>query len=166
MWTEALNLAEVRASLDLWKIENIFYPPTLQIASPQTSQTDTIPKISMTVQSVGNVSTIASTTAKTSTPTQPAGMGATKATSAPTQALKEKEVSQGKEIATKTTLEPSKAQNEKEVSKGKEAEHSEPPPTNKANPPPFTGIQDFFFSLERKMTKSVTYFPCFSKGKF
>ena len=140
MWTEALNLAEVRASSNLRKTENIFYPPVLQIASPPTSQTATTPKISMTVQSVGNVSTTISTTAKTSTATQLAGMGATKATSAPTQALKEKEVSQGKEIATKTTFEPSKAQNEKEVSKGKEAEHSEPPPTNKANPLPSTSI--------------------------
>jgi len=124
VWTKALNLAEVGASSDLRKIENIFYSPALWIATPPTSQIATAPKISTTVQSVGKVSTTASTTAKTSAATQTVGMGTTKATSTPTQALKEKEVSQGKEIATKTTFEPSKAQKEKEVSKGKEAEHS------------------------------------------
>jgi len=49
-------------------------------------------------------------------------VGTTKATSKPTQALKGKEVSQGKEAATKAISEPLKALKEKEVSQGKEAE--------------------------------------------
>lgn len=75
--------------------------------------------------------------AKASTATQPANMGTTKATFDPAQALKEKEASQGNEVTCKTTLGPPKK--EKVSSQGKEVEHSDPPPTIKADPSPFKG---------------------------
>nr|POF19548.1 hypothetical protein CFP56_48322 [Quercus suber] len=116
MWTKALNLVGVRASSNLRKMENIFYPLVLQIAAPPTSQTTTAPKIPTIVQLAGKASTTASTIAKTSVTTQLTSMGATKATSTPIHASKEKE--------------------------GKEAEHSEPPSTDKAehSEPPSTGV--------------------------
>ena len=119
VWTEALNLVGVGASLDLRKTENIFYPPALQIVAPPTSQATTAPKVPTTAQLAGKAPTTASSTAKAFTVTQHAGMGTIKAISVPTQASKGKEVSQGKETAIKTTSEPPKAQKEKKVSQGK-----------------------------------------------
>ena len=139
VWTEALNLVGVEASSDLRKKENIFYPPALRIATSQASQATTAPKVPPTIQPTDKALTIASSTAKASTATQPANMGTTKATSDPAQASKEKEASQGKEVTSKTTSRPPKAPKEKVVSQGKEVEHSNPPTTIKADPSPSKG---------------------------
>jgi len=79
-----LNLARVEAPLDLRKIENIFYPPALQIAAPPSFQAtiQPTPKALITTQPL----------AKASTTTQPVDVGTTKVTSEPSKAPKEKEV--------------------------------------------------------------------------
>jgi len=88
VWTEALNLAKVEASLDLRKKENIFYPPALRIATSQASQATTAPKVPLTIQPTDKALAIALSMAKASTATQPTNMGTTKAISDPAQASK------------------------------------------------------------------------------
>ena len=34
IWNEALKLAGVEASSDLWKVKNVYYPPTIREAAP------------------------------------------------------------------------------------------------------------------------------------
>ena len=38
IWNEALKLAGVEASFDLWKVENVYYPPTIREATPSNSK--------------------------------------------------------------------------------------------------------------------------------
>ena len=44
VWTEALNQARVDTSSALRRAENVFYPPTLRVAGPCSSQADATPK--------------------------------------------------------------------------------------------------------------------------
>ena len=37
VWNEALKQVGVEASFDLWKVENIYYPPAIREAAPSSS---------------------------------------------------------------------------------------------------------------------------------
>ena len=44
LWNEALKLAGVEASFDLWKVENVYYPPTIREAAPSSSKVRDAPE--------------------------------------------------------------------------------------------------------------------------
>ena len=44
VWNEALNQAEVEASSDLWKVENVYYPPPIREAAPSNSKVKDAPE--------------------------------------------------------------------------------------------------------------------------
>lgn len=50
VWIEALNMARVEPSLDLRKIENIFYPPVLRITTQPAAQAFTTLEAPSTAQ--------------------------------------------------------------------------------------------------------------------
>nr|POE95288.1 hypothetical protein CFP56_05650 [Quercus suber] len=65
VWIEALNLAEVDASSNLRKTENIFYLPTLRVAAQSTSQlTTTFQALPPTEPSDADATSVASELAK------------------------------------------------------------------------------------------------------
>ena len=44
VWAEALNRARVEASSELKRVENVYYPSTIQESAPASSKADTAPK--------------------------------------------------------------------------------------------------------------------------
>ena len=44
VWNEALKQARVEASSDLWKVENVFYPPAIREATPSNSEVRDAPE--------------------------------------------------------------------------------------------------------------------------
>ena len=46
VWNEAFNQVGVEASSTLRKVENIYYPPTIQESVPSSLRTDTLPEVS------------------------------------------------------------------------------------------------------------------------
>ena len=44
VWNEALNQAGVEASSDLWKVENVYYPPAIQETAHASSEAEVAPK--------------------------------------------------------------------------------------------------------------------------
>ena len=44
LWNEALKLVGVEASSDLWKVENVHYPPTIREAAPSNSKVREAPE--------------------------------------------------------------------------------------------------------------------------
>ena len=38
VWNEALKQARVKASFDLWKVENVYYPPAIRETAPASSE--------------------------------------------------------------------------------------------------------------------------------
>ena len=44
VWTEALKQARVEASSNLWKVENVYYLPTIQEATPSSSEAKDAPE--------------------------------------------------------------------------------------------------------------------------
>lgn len=120
-----MNLAGVGASLDLRKIENIFYPPTLRIVAQPSSQATTTPKAPKIAQ-LANVGTLKAT----SKPSKELGK----------ENIKAKEKDATKDKAPEQSKPPPKA---KGTSKEKEATKDKvPDPSSqsvaKANPPPLT----------------------------
>lgn len=74
VWTEALNLAVVGASLDLRKIENIFYPPALHITAQPSSQGIISPKAPEPAQPA-NASTLKATSKASQKPNRESTKG-------------------------------------------------------------------------------------------
>ena len=44
LWNKALKLAGVEASSDLWKVENVYYSPTIREAAPSSSKVRDAPE--------------------------------------------------------------------------------------------------------------------------
>ena len=44
VWNEALKQAGVEASSDLWKVENVYYPPAIRETAPISSEAESVPK--------------------------------------------------------------------------------------------------------------------------
>ena len=44
VWNEALKQAGVEASSDLWKVENVYYPPAIREAAPSSSEVKDAPE--------------------------------------------------------------------------------------------------------------------------
>ena len=44
VWNEALKQAGVVASFDLWKVENVYYPPAIRETAPSSSEARDVPK--------------------------------------------------------------------------------------------------------------------------
>ena len=44
VWNEALKQAGVEASSDLWKVENVYYPPAIRETAPSSSEAKDAPK--------------------------------------------------------------------------------------------------------------------------
>ena len=48
VWNEALKQAGVKVSSDLWKMENIYYPPAIKETAPSSSEARDVPEESET----------------------------------------------------------------------------------------------------------------------
>ena len=44
VWNEALKQAGVKALSDLWKVENVYYPPAIRETAPVSSEAESAPK--------------------------------------------------------------------------------------------------------------------------
>ena len=44
VWNKALKQAGVEASSDLWKVENVYYPPAIRETAPISSEAESAPK--------------------------------------------------------------------------------------------------------------------------
>ncbi|XP_065637736.1 uncharacterized protein LOC136070972 [Quercus suber] len=44
VWNEALKQAGVKASSNLWKVENVYYPPAIMESAPSSSETEVAPE--------------------------------------------------------------------------------------------------------------------------
>ena len=44
VWNEALKQARVEASSDLWKVENVYYPPAIRENAPASSEAEVAPE--------------------------------------------------------------------------------------------------------------------------
>ena len=44
VWNEAFKQAGVEASSDLWKVENVYYPPAIRETAPVSSEAESAPK--------------------------------------------------------------------------------------------------------------------------
>ena len=44
VWNEALKQAGVKASSDLWKVENVYYPPAIREVAPSSSEARDVPE--------------------------------------------------------------------------------------------------------------------------
>ena len=44
VWNESLKQAGVEASSDLWKVENVYYPPAIRETTPISSKVESAPK--------------------------------------------------------------------------------------------------------------------------
>ena len=42
VWNEALRQAGIEASSDLWKVENVYYPPAIREAAPSSSEAEVV----------------------------------------------------------------------------------------------------------------------------
>ena len=50
VWNEALKQAGVEASFDLWKMENVYYPPAIRETAPVNSEAKSAPEEAKTAQ--------------------------------------------------------------------------------------------------------------------
>ena len=44
VWNEALKRAKVEASSDPWKVENVYYPPTIRETAPSSFEVEVAPE--------------------------------------------------------------------------------------------------------------------------
>ena len=51
VWNEALKQAGVEASSDLWKVENVYYPPAIRETAPASSKVEVAPEEAEATQS-------------------------------------------------------------------------------------------------------------------
>ena len=59
VWNKALKQAGVEASSDLWKVENVYYPPAIRETAPSSSKAEGVPE---KAETVGTVVAVATTT--------------------------------------------------------------------------------------------------------
>ena len=59
VWNEALKQAGVEASSDLWKVENVYYPPAIREIAPSSSEAGGVPEEAEVAGTVVAVATTA-----------------------------------------------------------------------------------------------------------
>ena len=59
VWNEALKQARVEASSDLWRVENVYYPPAIKETTPSSSEVRGVPKGAKATRTVAAAATTA-----------------------------------------------------------------------------------------------------------
>ena len=59
VWNEALKQARVEASTDLWRVENVYYPPAIKETTPSSSEVRGVPKGAQATRTVAAAATTA-----------------------------------------------------------------------------------------------------------
>ena len=87
LWNETLKQAKVEASSDLWKVENVYYPPAIRETAPSGSEIGGVPEEAEAAGTVVAVTiTAPNEPAKESKPPRVAETGESLSLKAPTRA--------------------------------------------------------------------------------